>query len=80
MMLVPHSLNYACGFAAGQFPKFADDVYWLDTLPGDDRDNSHFLLPTAETALVNLHRDEILAESELPKSILLIPLLSKRGR
>ncbi|HHX38028.1 MAG TPA: serine--tRNA ligase, partial [Clostridiaceae bacterium] len=67
MMLVPHSLNYACGFAAGQFPKFADEVYWLDAGPGEERKSSHFLLPTAETALVNLHRDEILTETELPK-------------
>ncbi|HML45795.1 MAG TPA: serine--tRNA ligase, partial [Clostridia bacterium] len=59
-MLVPHILNEACGFTAGQFPKFADDVFWLEG-------KTHFILPTAETALVNLHRDEILQEEELPK-------------
>ena len=26
-MLVPHMLEYECGFTAGQFPKFADEVY-----------------------------------------------------
>ena len=63
-MLVPHMLKYECGYAAGQFPKFKDEVYWLD---GDYRKDGKFMLPTAETALVNVHRDEILKEEELPK-------------
>ena len=62
-MLVPHILNYECGYTAGQFPKFEDDVFWLD---GGMGKGSRFILPTAETALVNLHRDEILTEDELP--------------
>ncbi len=61
-MLPPYMLNYECGLTAGQFPKFEDDVYHISNGEGDK-----FLLPTAETALVNLYRDEILAESELPK-------------
>ena len=64
LMMVPHMLNYACGFGAGQFPKFAGDVYWLESENEADR---RFMLPTAETALVNLHAGEILDESELPK-------------
>lgn len=60
-VLPPHLLNYECGFAAGQFPKFADDVFQIVG------DGDQFLLPTAETALVNLHRDEILREEELPR-------------
>ena len=63
-MLVPHMLNYECGYTAGQFPKFKEEVYWLD---GGCRENGKFMLPTAETALVNLHRNEILKEEELPK-------------
>lgn len=63
-MLVPHMLNYECGYTAGQFPKFQEEVYWLD---GSYRKDGKFMLPTAETALVNVHRDEILKESELPK-------------
>lgn len=62
-MLVPHMLNYECGFGSGQFPKFNDDVYWI----GGESKTSKFLLPTAETALVSLHRNEILTEQELPK-------------
>ena len=64
LLLVPHMLEYQCGLTAGQFPKFADEVYKIAN-PTDDR--THYMLPTAEAALVSLHRDEILAEAELPK-------------
>lgn len=60
-IMLPHILTQQCGYTAGQFPKFADDVFKLEG------ESMHFLLPTAETALVNLHRDEILSEQELPK-------------
>jgi seryl-tRNA synthetase len=63
--LLPHILNYTCGYTAGQFPKFQDDVFVLKETEG--RGAAQFLLPTAETALVNIHRDEILKESDLPK-------------
>ena len=63
-MLVPHMLEYECGLTAGQFPKFADEDYKIEN-PTDDR--MHYMLPTAEAALVSLHRNEVLAESELPK-------------
>lgn len=64
-LMVPHMLNYECGLTAGQFPKFKDEVYWVDGTQADP--NGHFMLPTAETALVSLHRDEILDEKDLPK-------------
>ena len=63
LVLVPHMLGYECGLTAGQFPKFKDDVYWLDTAEDAQR---RFMLPTAETALVSLHRDEVMTEEELP--------------
>lgn len=63
LVFVPHILGYECGLTAGQFPKFGEDVFWLEA--GDD-ERRRFLLPTAETALVSLHRDEILSESDLP--------------
>ena len=65
IVLVPHMLNYECGLTAGQFPKFKDEVYWVDGTSADT--NGHFMLPTAETALASLHRDEILTEADLPK-------------
>lgn len=64
-ILPPHLLVEECGYTAGQFPKFRDDVYHLQA---DEAGKSkHFLLPTSETALINFHRGEILPESELPK-------------
>ena len=62
-MLPPHLLTYECGLTAGQFPKFEDDVYRLT------EEGFRFLLPTAETALINLYRGEILSEDELPKRL-----------
>jgi len=64
MILPPHMLGAQAGFTAGQFPKFDDEVYWVNQ-PGHTPDG-HFMLPTAETALVNLHRDEILDQASLP--------------
>ena len=62
MILPPHMLNEESGYVAGQFPKFKEDVFWLS-----NAEPKKFILPTAETALVNMHRDEILNEDELPK-------------
>ena len=61
-ILPPHLLNEESGYVAGQFPKFREDVFWLDGI-----EPQRFLLPTAETALVNYHRNEMLSEEELPK-------------
>ncbi|MGN1458030.1 MAG: serine--tRNA ligase [Acutalibacteraceae bacterium] len=63
-ILPPHMLNYQCGYVAGQFPKFTEEVYWIQNPTSDDK---KFMLPTAETALVNLHRDEVLKVEELPR-------------
>ena len=60
MILPPHIVGERSGYTAGQLPKFKDDVYWL-------KDLDQFLIPTAETALDNLFRDEILNEKDLPK-------------
>ena len=63
-ILPPHMLEYQCGETAGQFPKFADEVYKIAN-PTDDR--IHYMLPTAEAALASIYRDEILSEADLPK-------------
>lgn len=62
-VLPPHILNYEIGLGSGQFPKFEEDVFWVGEREGR---RDQFMLPTAETALVNLHRGEILNEEELP--------------
>lgn len=63
-ILPPHQLGYNCGLGAGQFPKFTDEVYWLEGDP--DRTKNRFMLPTAETALVNLYAGEIMDGAKLP--------------
>ena len=63
-ILPPHMLEYQCGETAGQFPKFADEVYKIAN-PTDDR--VHYMLPTAEAALASVYREEILSEADLPK-------------
>ena len=63
-ILPPHMLEYQCGATAGQFPKFADEVYKIAN-PTDDR--VHYMLPTAEAALCSVDREEILSEADLPK-------------
>ena len=65
-ILPPHMLEYMCGETAGQFPKFADEVYKIAN-PTDDR--VHYMLPTAEAALCSIYRDEILNEADLPRKL-----------
>jgi len=65
-IMPPHMLEYQCGLTAGQFPKFADEVYKIEN-PTDDR--VHYMLPTAEAALASIYRDEILTEADLPKKM-----------
>ena len=64
LVMVPHMLGGQAGYVSGQFPKFKDEVYWLKN---DEGEREHFMLPTAETALVSLHMDEIMTEKELPR-------------
>ena len=66
LILPPHMLEYECGLTAGQFPKFADEVYKIEN-PTDNR--MHYMLPTAEAALASLYRNEILTEADLPKKL-----------
>ena len=66
LILPPHMLEYECGVTAGQFPKFADEVFKIE----NNTDNrSRYMLPTAEAALASLYRGEILTEADLPKKL-----------
>ena len=63
-ILPPHMLEYKCGETAGQFPKFADEVFKIE----NNTDNrQRYMLPTAEAALASLYRNEILTEADLPR-------------
>tara|TARA_X000000950_G_scaffold50184_1_gene59056 strand:- start:2476 stop:3747 length:1272 start_codon:yes stop_codon:yes gene_type:complete len=44
----------------GQLPKFQEDMYHTEV-------DNLFLAPTAEVPVTNIHRDDILEESDLPK-------------
>ena len=68
-IMPPLALGYNCGYGSGQFPKFRDEVYWVEDPDATDRTRMKFMLPTAETALVNLYSGELLKESELPKKL-----------
>ncbi|MBN2712545.1 MAG: serine--tRNA ligase [Planctomycetes bacterium] len=56
----PVLVNRASMIGTGQLPKMEEDMYCTDK--GDDL----FLIPTAEVPITNIHRDEILNESDLP--------------
>ena len=62
----PFLVNAACMTGVGQFPKFADQYYATQEGLDTATLGKLFLIPTAETPVANLHRDEILPESRLP--------------
>jgi seryl-tRNA synthetase len=58
-VLPPFMVNRAAMTGTGQLPKFAEDLFKID---GWD----HFLIPTAEVPVTNIHQGEILEEAALP--------------
>jgi seryl-tRNA synthetase len=62
----PFMVGPQCLVGVGQFPKFKDQYYGV--VEGDDVKNlgKLYLVPTAETPVANIHREEILAEKQLP--------------
>lgn len=58
-ILPPFLVNTATMTATGQLPKFEEDLF---KIKGSDL----YLIPTAEVPITNLHRDETLAEKDLP--------------
>ncbi len=55
-----------CLEGVGQFPKFEDQYYAVREGTDNSTLGKLYLIPTAETPLANIHRDEILAEGQLP--------------
>ncbi len=58
-MYLPFMVRSEMFVGAGQLPKFADNIY-------RDAEEDFMWLGTAEIALTNVHRDEILDEEDLP--------------
>jgi seryl-tRNA synthetase len=56
----PFLVRRDCMIGTTQLPKFEEDMYGLE-------EGAMFLAPTAEVPVTNLHREEILAATELPK-------------
>lgn len=59
--LPPYLVNAATMYGTGQLPKFEADLFRTR------EPNELYLIPTSEVPLTNMHRDEILEASELPK-------------
>jgi seryl-tRNA synthetase len=57
-MFIPYLVNRDSAYRAGQLPKLEEDMFKTNT--------GHFLIPTAETSLVNVYADEILPTEKLP--------------
>lgn len=55
----PILVNEESMFATGQLPKLEGEMYRC-------RDDVLYLIPTAEVPVTNIHRDEVLAEEDLP--------------
>ncbi len=58
-VLPPFMVNTDSMTATGQLPKFADDLFKA-------QDWDLWLIPTAEVPVTNIHRNETLAENDLP--------------
>ena len=62
----PFMVGPQCLEGVGQFPKFRDQYYGISE--GDDASKlgKLYLIPTAETPVANIHREEILKQNQLP--------------
>jgi len=57
----PFMVNETSLRGTGQWPKFADQVYYMN-------EDDLYAIPTAEVPVTNLHRDEMLRDEQLPVS------------
>lgn len=62
----PYIIGRECMVGVGQFPKFADQAYAVQEGMDAGTLGKLYLLPTAEAPVANIHREEILRESQLP--------------
>jgi len=62
----PYIIGRDCMVGVGQFPKFEDQAYAVQEGLDQGSLGKLYLLPTAEAPVANIHREEILKESQLP--------------
>ncbi len=60
-LLPPFMVHRECMLGTGQLPKFEEDLFKIEGW-------EHFLIPTAEVPVTNIHREEIIREEDLPLS------------
>lgn len=58
-VIPPYIVNRDSLTATGQLPKFEEDLFKI-------AEKEYFLIPTAEVPLINIHRDDILTNEQLP--------------
>lgn len=59
-IIPPYMVNKESMIGTGQLPKFEEDAFKV-------KDTDYYLIPTAEVPVTNLHRDQILDATDLPK-------------
>jgi seryl-tRNA synthetase len=62
----PFVVGPQCLEGVGQFPKFKDQYYGVAEGDKTEELGKLYLVPTAETPVANIHREEILPEKSLP--------------
>lgn len=62
----PFMVGPQCLEGVGQFPKFVDQYYGVQEGLDTATFGKLYLIPTAETPVANIHRDELLQEKQLP--------------
>ena len=62
----PFMVGPQCLMGVGQFPKFKDQYYGVAEGDKSGELGKLYLIPTAETPVANIHREEILPEKQLP--------------
>jgi len=62
----PFMVGPQCLEGVGQFPKFKDQYYGVAEGDKAEELGRLYLIPTAETPVANIHREEILKEAQLP--------------
>ena len=62
-MYVPYIVNKDSLYGTGQLPKFAEDLFALQS---EATEQDYYLIPTSEVPLANLYRNEIIDAESLP--------------
>ena len=80
MLFVPHILNETSGYTAGQYPKFKEDVFWLEAPEGTLEKNRQFILPTQDCSGQSLSRRNCRGEGPAFPLLCLHALLPQGSR